>query len=216
MKLITEDFLNDEVAFITEGSGDAKKTYLEGIFMQAEKKNRNGRLYTRTVLSPAVDRYISEKVNTGRAVGELGHPEGPAINLDKVSHRIIDLHWEGNNVIGKALVLEDTICGDQVLGLLKGGVKLGVSSRGMGSLEKTNSGMMVKNDFILATVDIVQDPSATEAFVNGIMEGVEFYIKGKEIIAERIQKKIHNTPSNRLDEAMIQAFQTFLAEIKAK
>ncbi|MBT6929497.1 MAG: primosomal protein [Candidatus Marinimicrobia bacterium] len=177
MKLIAE-YTNEGLGYsITEGKNGKKETYIEGIFMQAEGKNRNGRVYTREVLTSAVDRYNNEQVMTGRAVGELNHPEGPSINLDKVSHRITELKWDGNNVIGKALVL-DTPMGQIVKGLVEGGVQLGVSSRGMGSLENRNGVSYVKDDFMLSTVDIVQDPSAPNAFVNGIMEGVDWKMDG--------------------------------------
>jgi hypothetical protein len=177
MKLIAE-YTNEGLGYsITEGKNGKKETYIEGIFMQAEGKNRNGRVYTREVLTAAVDRYNNEQVMTGRAVGELNHPEGPSINLDKVSHRITELKWDGNNVIGKALVL-DTPMGQIVKGLVEGGVQLGVSSRGMGSLENRNGVSYVKDDFMLSTVDIVQDPSAPNAFVNGIMEGVDWKMDG--------------------------------------
>ena len=177
MKLIAE-YTNEGLGYsITEGKNGKKETYIEGIFMQAEGKNRNGRVYTREVLTSAVDRYNNEQVMTGRAVGELNHPEGPSINLDKVSHRITELKWNGNNVIGKALVL-DTPMGQIVKGLVEGGVQLGVSSRGMGSLENRNGVSYVKDDFMLSTVDIVQDPSAPNAFVNGIMEGVDWKMDG--------------------------------------
>lgn len=177
MKLIAE-YTNEGLGYsITEGKNGKKNVYIEGIFMQAEGKNRNGRVYTREVLTAAVDRYNNEQVMTGRAVGELNHPEGPSINLDKVSHRITELKWDGNNVIGKALVL-DTPMGQIVKGLVEGGVQLGVSSRGMGSLENRNGVSYVKDDFMLSTVDIVQDPSAPNAFVNGIMEGVDWKMDG--------------------------------------
>jgi hypothetical protein len=177
MKLIAE-YTNEGLGYsITEGKNGKKNVYIEGIFMQAEGKNRNGRVYTREVLTAAVDRYVNEQVMTGRAVGELNHPEGPSINLDKVSHRITELKWDGNNVIGKALVL-DTPMGQIVKGLVEGGVQLGVSSRGMGSLENRNGVSYVKDDFMLSTVDIVQDPSAPNAFVNGIMEGVDWKMDG--------------------------------------
>jgi hypothetical protein len=174
---------------ITEGKHGKKDTYIEGIFMQAEGKNRNGRVYTREVLTQAVDRYVNEQVKTGRAVGELNHPDGPSINLDKVSHRITELKWDGNNVIGKALIL-DTPMGQIVKGLVEGGVQLGVSSRGMGSLEIKNGVNYVKDDFHLNTIDIVQDPSAPNAFVNGIMEGVNWEMSdtGHYIVSKQIEE----------------------------
>ena len=189
MKLIAE-YTNEGLGYsITEGKNGKKETYIEGIFMQAEGKNRNGRVYTREVLTAAVDRYNNEQVMTGRAVGELNHPEGPSINLDKVSHRITELKWDGNNVIGKALIL-DTPMGQIVKGLVEGGVQLGVSSRGMGSIEMKNGVNYVKDDFHLSTVDIVQDPSAPNAFVNGIMEGVDWTMDntGHYIVSEQIEE----------------------------
>ena len=173
MKLIAE-YTDHQLGYsIQEGKNGKKKTFLEGIFMQAENKNKNGRIYTREVLTQAVDRFVNEQVITGRAVGELNHPEGPAINLDKVSHRITELKWDGNNVLGKALIL-DTPMGQIVKGLVEGGVQLGVSSRGMGSLDFKDGANYVRDDFMLNTIDIVQDPSAPNAFVNGIMEGVSW------------------------------------------
>ena len=173
MKLIAE-YTNTQLGYsIQEGKNGKKNTFLEGVFMQAENKNKNGRVYTREVLTAAVDRFVNEQVITGRAVGELNHPEGPSINLDKVSHRITELKWDGNNVMGKALIL-DTPMGQIVKGLVEGGVQLGVSSRGMGSLSMKNGVNYVADDFMLNTVDIVQDPSAPNAYVNGIMEGVSY------------------------------------------
>ena len=173
MKLIAE-YTDHKLGYsIQEGKNGKKNTFLEGIFMQAENKNKNGRIYTREILTQAVDKFVNEQVITGRAVGELNHPESPAINLDKVSHRITELKWDGNNVMGKALIL-DTPMGQIVKGLVEGGVQLGVSSRGMGSLDFKNGANYVRDDFMLNTIDIVQDPSAPNAFVNGIMEGVNW------------------------------------------
>ena len=188
MKLIAE-YISEGLGYsITEDKNTGKKdVYIEGIFMQAEGTNRNGRIYTREVLTSAVDRYNNEQVMTGRAVGELNHPEGPSINLDKVSHRITELKWDGNNVIGKALIL-DTPMGQIVKGLVEGGVQLGVSSRGMGSIEMKNGVNYVKDDFHLSTVDIVQDPSAPNAFVNGIMEGVDFKMVDGQAVEMQIEK----------------------------
>lgn len=214
MKLISES-LDSNIQLISEGTGADKKLYISGIFMQAEQKNRNGRIYPKKVLFPAVHKYVTEQVSKGRAVGELNHPDGPTVNLDKVSHRITELTWNGDDVIGKALIL-NTPSGQIVKGLLEGGVYVGVSTRGMGSLERIGDAMYVKNDFILATVDIVQDPSAPDAFVNGIMEGVEYFVKGNEIVVEKIQKKIHKMSSNQLAEAQVQLFKDFLKEISSK
>ena len=173
MKLITEYTQHQLGYSIEEAKNGKKSTFLEGVFMQAENKNKNGRIYTREVLTTAVDRFVNEQVITGRAVGELNHPDGPSINLDKVSHRITELSWDGNNVMGKALIL-DTPMGQIVKGLVEGGVQLGVSSRGMGSLSMKDGVNYVKDDFLLNTIDIVQDPSAPNAYVNGIMEGVSY------------------------------------------
>ena len=172
MKLIAE-YVEQDIGVIVEKKENGEKSYMiEGVFAQAEQKNRNGRIYPRPIMEKAVGKYVQDQVSQKRAVGELNHPDGPTVNLDKVSHLITDLQWEGNDVIGKASIL-DTPNGKIVKGLLDGGVKLGVSTRGMGSLESKNGTMYVKDDYILNTVDIVQDPSAPAAFVNGIMEGVE-------------------------------------------
>jgi hypothetical protein len=170
-------------------------------------------------LQDAVSRFVAEQVSTGRAVGELNHPEGPQINLDKVSHRITELTWKGNDVYGKALIL-NTPMGQIVKGLLDGGVKLGVSSRGMGSVESKNGKTYVKEDFSLATIDIVQDPSAPSAFVEGIMESVDWIFDGKKYVANKVDrmneqlKKIKATKSKEFyAEAQVKAFEQFLKEI---
>ena len=216
MKLITEH--NENIKFLTEGEKGDKKYIIEGIFMQAEQKNRNGRIYPKNVLESAVDRYVKEYVSKGRAVGELNHPEGPAINLDKVSHRITELRWDKNDVYGKALIL-NTPMGNIAKGLLEGGCQLGVSSRGMGSVSQTEGTSKVNDDFILATVDIVQDPSAPSAFVNGIMEGVEYFYKGNEIVAvaaEQAVEKINKLSKKKLVEQQAKMFKEFLTEISVK
>lgn len=216
MKLIAEYTDGTDLQIITEKKEDGKNAFvIEGIFMQAESKNRNGRIYGRDILENAVNKYVNEQVLTGRAVGELNHPEGPSINLDKVSHKITELRFEGNNVIGKASIL-NTPMGNIVSGLLEGGVKLGVSSRGMGSLEQRNGTMYVKDDFMLATVDIVQDPSAPEAFVNGIMEGVDWVwdngiLKPQEI--ELIETEIKNARGVSSSDIEIKAFKNFLSKL---
>ena len=215
MKLISE-YHDSNLQVITEAKKDGKKEYvIEGVFMQADKKNRNGRIYEKSILENAVNRYVKEQVSTGRAVGELNHPEGPGINLDKVSHKITELRFEGSDVIGKASILQ-TPMGKIVEGLLEGGVKLGVSSRGMGSLEKKNGVMSVGKDFMLATVDIVQDPSAPEAFVNGIMEGVDWVwdngiLKPQEI--EIIETEIKEARNMRSSDIEIKAFKNFLSKL---
>ena len=215
MKLISE-YHDSDLQVITEAKKDGKKEYvIEGVFMQADKQNRNGRIYEKSILENAVAKYVKEQVSTGRAVGELNHPEGPGINLDKVSHKITELRFEGSDVIGKASILQ-TPMGKIVEGLLEGGVKLGVSSRGMGSLEKKNGVMQVGKDFMLATVDIVQDPSAPEAFVNGIMEGVDWIwdngiLKPQEI--EIIETEIKEARNMRSSDIEIKAFKNFLSKL---
>ena len=214
MKLITEH-LEDSLNYITEEKNGKKNVIIEGIFMQADSKNRNGRVYPRDVMESAVNKYVTEQVSKGRAVGELNHPDGPTINLDKVSHRITELNWDGNNVMGKALVL-DTPMGQIVKGLVEGGVQLGVSSRGMGTLVNKNGVNVVGKDFILATVDIVQDPSAPEAFVNGIMEGVEWVwdnglLKAQEI--EKYETEIKRASSSQLAESQLKVWKDFLSKL---
>lgn len=214
MKLICEYNEIGVKALVEAASNGEKKFFLEGVFMQAEKQNRNNRIYPREILKEAVARFISESVSTGRAVGELNHPDGPQINLDKVSHRITQLSWNGDNVHGKALIL-NTPMGMIVKGLLDGGVKLGVSSRGMGSVESRGGKTYVKSDFTLSTIDIVQDPSAPSAFVEGIMEGVDFFKNGNEFVArkiENIKKKISATPSRYLEEMQAKELTAFLKD----
>lgn len=214
MKLITEHL--EKLEYITEAKKDGgKDVYIEGVFMQAEKQNRNNRIYPKTVLEGACNKYIKEQVKTGRAVGELNHPEGPQINLDKVSHRITELKWNGNDVVGKALIL-DTPMGKIVKGLVEGGCKLGVSSRGMGTVEQKEGKTFVKDDFVLATVDIVQDPSAPSAFVEGIMEGVEWIwengiLKPQQI--EEYETEIKKVPLGRISEAQERIFSDFLSKL---
>jgi hypothetical protein len=214
MKLITEHL--DTLEYITEAKDNGEKNvFIEGIFMQAEQQNRNKRIYPKTVLEAACGKYVKEQVKTGRAVGELNHPEGPAINLDKVSHRITELNWDGNNVVGKALIL-DTPMGKIVKGLVEGGCKLGVSSRGMGTVEQKEGKTYVKDDFVLSTVDIVQDPSAPSAFVEGIMEGVEWIwenglLKPQQI--EEYETEINKVPLGRVSEAQERIFNDFLSKL---
>jgi len=214
MKLITEHL--EAVKYITEANEKGEKNvFIEGVFMQAEQENRNKRIYPKSVLSEATAKYVKEQVKTGRAVGELNHPEGPQINLDKVSHRITSLKFEGNDVVGKALIL-DTPMGKIVKGLVEGGVKLGVSSRGMGTVERRENKSYVKDDFILNTIDIVQDPSAPSAFVEGIMEGVEWVwdnglLKPQQI--EEYETEIRKASSRRLSEAQENVWQDFLSNL---
>jgi hypothetical protein len=214
MKLITE-YVENDLNYLTEEKDGKKQYVIEGIFMQAESKNRNGRVYPKAVMESAVDRYMTEQVSKGRAVGELNHPDGPTINLDKVSHKITELRWEGNNVVGKAQIL-DTPMGQIVKGLMEGGVQLGVSSRGMGSLVQKGGVNYVNKDFQLATVDIVQDPSAPEAFVNGIMEGVEWIwdngiLKAQEI--EQFETEIKEAVKSGNPDIQMKAFKDFLSKL---
>ena len=218
MKLITEFTENETLKCLVEKKENGDKNYvIEGVFAQADKKNRNGRVYPKPIMEKAVDKYVTEQVSKKRAVGELNHPEGPTVNLDKVSHLITDLKFEGNDVVGKAQIL-DTPMGKIVKGLLEGGVQLGVSTRGMGSLENRNGAMVVKDDFILSTVDIVQDPSAPEAFVNGIMEGVDWVWNNgilKPQVIENMETEIKNAPKTVLYETSVREFKNFLSLIKS-
>ena len=218
MKLIAE-YVDEQLEVVTEATKDGGKKYaIEGVFMSAEQKNRNGRIYPRSVMEGAVSKYVGDQVSKGRAVGELNHPEGPTVNLDKVSHKIESLDWKGNDVVGKATILE-TPMGQIVKGLLDGGVKLGVSTRGMGSLENRGGAMVVKPDFLLNAVDIVQDPSAPSAFVNGVMEGVEWVWNNGIIEAQAIEKietEIKKAPRADLYETQVREFKNFLSLLKSK
>lgn len=217
MKLISE-FTDAQLGYsvITEEKSGKKKYVIEGVFAQAEQKNRNGRVYPRSVMESAVGKYNDVQVSKGRAVGELNHPEGPTVNLDKVSHKIESLQWEGNDVMGKATVL-DTPMGQIVQGLLDGGVQLGVSTRGMGSLMQQNGAMYVKDDFILNAIDIVQDPSAPSAFVNGVMEGVDWVWNNGILEPQAIEKmetEIKKAPRADLYETQVREFKNFLSLLK--
>ena len=216
MKLITEEVSN--VKFITEGRGANKKMYIEGVFLQGGIKNRNGRVYPVDTLSREVGRYSESFIKKGRALGELGHPDGPTVNLDRVSHKIVSLQQEGNNFKGKAQLLS-TPMGKIAASLIGEGVTLGVSSRGVGSLREDRTGVKyVGEDFQLATAaDIVADPSAPDAFVNGIMEGKEWIWEGgnlREQLAEKTQKRINTlVDQNRLDERKLELFNNFLSNL---
>lgn len=217
MKLISEYNENDVQCIVEKKEDGEKKYVIEGVFAQADQKNRNGRVYPKPIMERAVGKYVDEQVSKKRAVGELNHPEGPTVNLDKVSHLITDLKFEGNNVVGKAQIL-DTPMGKIVKGLLEGGVQLGVSTRGMGSLENRNGVAYVKDDFILSTVDIVQDPSAPDAFVNGIMEGVDWVWKNGVLepqVIEQMETEIKTAPKAFRPEVQIREFKNFLSLIKS-
>ena len=213
MKLITEEV--SKVEFITEGKGAEKKCYIKGIFLQAEQVNRNGRMYPLSIMEREVLRYNENFVQKGRALGELGHPDGPTVNLDRVSHKICELTRNGNNFIGKAQLLE-TPMGKIAKSLISEGVCLGVSSRGVGSLKMTNEGhKIVGEDFMLATAaDIVADPSAPDAFVQGIMEGKEWCWDGgllREKAAEKTYRKINTlVDQGVLEEYKLSVFNEFL------
>ena len=213
MKLITEEVAR--VKFIVEGKGDKKRMYIEGVFLQGEIKNRNGRMYPISTLSKEVNRYNESFVKKGRALGELGHPEGPTVNLDRVSHKITSLVQEGNNFRGKAQLLS-TPMGKIAQNLIGEGVTLGVSSRGVGSLKEDVRGCkVVGEDFMLATAaDIVADPSAPDAFVSGIMEGKEWIWEGgilREQLAEKTQKRINTLVDQRkLEEHKLNLFNDLL------
>ena len=218
MKLITEYTTSDVQCIVEKKENGEKKYVIEGVFAQADKKNRNGRIYPKPVMERAVGKYDAEQVSKGRAVGELNHPEGPTVNLDKVSHKIDSLVFEGNDVVGKATIL-DTPMGQIVSGLLEGGVQLGVSTRGMGSLMQQNGAMVVKEDFLLNAIDIVQDPSAPNAFVNGIMEGVEWIWNNGILEPQAIEKmetEIKKAPRADLYETQVREWKNFLSLLKSK
>ena len=214
MKLITETI--EDVKLLTEEKDGKKLLYIEGVFLQSELKNRNGRMYPFDVLNREVERYNEEYVQSKRALGELGHPDGPTINLDRVSHRIVSLKAEGNNFIGKAQIL-DTPMGNIAKNLLGEGVQLGVSSRGMGSIQKKEDCNVVADDFMLTTAaDIVADPSAPDAFVNGIMEGKEWVwdnglLKEREVA--KYQRYIESASRYQLEERTLKAFEHFLGKL---
>ena len=216
MKLITEEV--QKVKFVTEGKGSNKKLYIEGVFLQGNIKNRNGRMYPVETLEREVGRYNESFIQKGRALGELGHPEGPTVNLDRVSHKITSLTREGNNFRGKAQLL-NTPMGKIASSLLDEGVMLGVSSRGVGSLRTTNEGYkVVGEDFMLATAaDIVADPSAPDAFVSGIMEGKEWGWEGgilREQLAKQTEKRINTlVDQKRLEEHKLNLFNDFLSNL---
>ena len=216
MKLITEEISN--VKIITEGKGTNKRLYIEGVFLQGDLKNRNGRVYPMTTLEKEVDRYNENFVAKGRALGELGHPDGPTVNLDRVSHKITSLVREGTNFRGKAQIL-NTPMGKIASSLLDEGVMLGVSSRGVGSLREDRSGAkVVGEDFMLATAaDIVADPSAPDAFVSGIMEGKEWVWEGgilREKLAEQTKRRINTlVDQRRLEEHKLNLFNEFLSNL---
>jgi hypothetical protein len=211
MKLITET--TEDVRLVTEKADDGKKNYfIEGVFMQAETKNRNGRVYPMGILEKEVRRYTTDLVEKKRALGELNHPQGPTVNLDKVSHLITELNFRGNDCYGKAKVL-DTPMGEIVKSLIDEGAQLGVSSRGMGSLKDLGGINEVQQDFMLSAVDIVADPSAPSAFVNGIMEGAEWVwdngiLKEKQI--SDMKRQIEESSRRDREKTTLQLFERFM------
>lgn len=217
MKLISE--FNDysvSPIIVEENEKGQKEYFIEGIFMQSEIKNRNGRIYPKEVMEKEVKRYVKEFVEKDRAFGELGHPDGPTINLDKVSHLITKLEEDGNNYVGRAKILS-TPNGQIVRNLIDDGAKLGVSSRGLGSLEQKGGSQYVKDDFQLATAgDIVADPSAPEAFVNGIMEGTEWVYENGLLTARQIdemQTEIKTAKSTKLEEVKLNQWKRFVENL---
>ena len=212
MKLIREEIGSAKVT-ITEGKDGKKRHFIEGVFLQGAIKNRNGRMYPVQTLAREVDKYNEQYIKKGRALGELGHPDGPTINLDRVSHLITSLTNEGNNFIGKARIL-DTPMGNIAKNLLDEGVKLGVSSRGLGTIKEENGMKVVMDDFMLATAaDIVADPSAPDAFVDGIMEGKEWVYAGGAIheqTIETIKRRIDNAARSQMEERKLSAFAEYL------
>ena len=215
MKLITEK-IEDTRVVITEGKNGSKKYFIEGVFLQGDLKNRNGRMYPVGLLEREVAKYDRDYIQSGRALGELGHPEGPTINLDRASHLITSLQKEGTNFVGKARLLE-TPMGKIAKSLLDEGVKLGVSSRGLGTLRESNGCKVVCDDFMLATAaDIVADPSAPDAFVNGIYEGREWIWNNGSIHEQQIEaikRRIDTAAQNQLEERKLSAFNQFLQSL---
>lgn len=215
MKLISE--IVENVQIITEGTG--KDLFIEGVFLQSELANRNNRIYPKSVMEKEVARYMKEYVESKRAFGELGHPEGPTINLDRVSHIITSLKEDGNNYVGRAKIL-NTPMGNIVKGLIEGGAQLGVSSRGMGTLKERDGVNEVQEDFYLATAaDIVADPSAPDAFVQGIMENKEWmFVNGSWTYQniDETKKLIEATKKKQLEEVKLRVFENFLNSISKK
>ena len=217
MKLITE--MTEDVQYLIETNKDTKKKdyYIEGVFMQSDIQNRNGRIYPKSILENEVKRYNESYVNKNRAMGELNHPQGPTVNLDRVSHIIKSLKVEDTNVMGKAKIM-DTPMGKIAKNLIDEGAKLGVSSRGMGSLKSNKSGINeVQSDFMLAAVDIVADPSAPNAFVNGIMEGSEWIwnngvLEQKQI--EQYQKVVETTSRKDIEKSALRMFEDFIRKMQ--
>lgn len=213
MKLIKE--INQELEYIVEEKDAAKNTYIKGIFMQSETQNKNGRIYRKPILEKELQRY-QQIIDEKRSLGELGHPPNPSINLNQVSHLITELNWEGKNIIGTAKILE-TPMGKIAKNFIDEGIRLGVSSRGLGSLKEVNGINEVQDDFHLVTVDIVADPSAPDAFVQGIMENADWVCENgiwKSVQIEQAQNFIRQKSKRELESAKLQVFEAFLNSIK--
>jgi len=214
MRLLIEQI--EDVRYLTEEKEGKKSLYIEGVFLQAEQKNRNSRIYPRAILEREVARYLKEKVDRNCAWGELGHPESPTINLDRASHRIVNLKSEGNNWIGKARILE-TPMGNTVRALIEDGGQIGVSSRGVGSLKMVEGINMVQDDYHLSTgADIVADPSAPDAFVRGLMEQREWVWNNgliQEADIHAIYQEVKNAKSKNLEETTLKAFSHFINKL---
>ena len=214
MKLITE--VVEDLQYIVEEKDGKKNLFIEGIFLQSDLKNRNGRVYPREIMQREVALYTKESIDSKRAMGELGHPDGPTVNLDRVSHLIVSLKEDGNNWIGKAKIL-DTPMGMIARNLIEGGAQLGVSSRGLGSLKERNGINKVQDDFMLSTAaDIVSDPSAPDAFVRGIMENKEWIMENgiwQERQVDMAKKIIRGASSRELEEAKLQVFESFMKRL---
>lgn len=219
LKLIREDVPSVEV--LEEDVNGKKFYYLEGVFMQSEVKNRNGRIYPKGVMESAVSRYLTEKVATKSAYGELGHPQGPKINEDRISHRITKLDWDGNDVVGRAVIIPQ---GNGLIaqGILETGGRLGMSSRGLGSLLKKDGAMYVQEDFYIATAaDIVTDPSAPKAWVNGILENTEFWYDAAagtwgQRVVEQTHEKLKKMSVREIEEKRVAMFETFMRSLTLK
>ncbi len=209
------EVIDNPINIITEKVNGEKSLFIEGIFMQSDVKNKNKRVYPKDIMESEVNRYYTECIKENRAMGELGHPQGPTVNLDRVSHIIVDLKGSGNDYYGKAKIVK-TPCGQIAEALLESGAKLGVSSRGFGSVRTQNDISYVQNDFKLHAIDIVADPSAPNAFVNSIMEGKEWVWDNgiiREAVIDEYKKKIKKTPAKKLDEAKLDIFSNFLNSI---
>lgn len=211
MLLLTENLENTTEIHLEENEHGKKDWFIEGIYMQSNVKNKNGRIYPKEILGNEINRYIAEKVDTFKALGELNHPQRPSVNPKEASHRIVSLKEDGYNFIGKALIL-NTPNGNIVKGLLEGGTKIGVSSRGLGSVKSKNGINEVQNDFMLSCVDIVLDPSAPDAMVDGIMEGVEYFMEDG-IIVEKVREIIHKTSTKDLLETKVKLFTEIMKSI---